>query len=107
MTDIRSSLAAEIRNRAQKTRDSAAYYEKKAVEENDLAGVLDSVAVKLERGEADDKFSELLSVARPPPLNLFNPLLRFGEKEESEIERLRRVFGLDGAPLATAIGKML
>jgi hypothetical protein len=92
MTDIRTALTLEIRNRADAQRRHADSLAKCAHETADLAEVLDMVAQKLERGEADDKVSELLEAARP---SLTGPLLGYGQKEETEEARLRRVFGLD------------
>ena len=102
MTDIRSALADEIRRRARGERDSAERDERSALNRRDLAAVLDGVAAKLDRGEVDDKVNELLAAARP---SIFWELNRYGDSE-SEIDRLRRIFGLDGAQLAVAIGKL-
>jgi len=106
MSDIRSSLADEIRRRAGKQRERADADEKSAADKRELAAVLEQVAAKADAGDADDKVGELLRAAHQKDNLWDGPLERFGREEESEVDRLRRVFRLGGAPLATAIEKL-
>jgi hypothetical protein len=85
--DIRTSLADEIRRRAESERSLAAQREKEAAEKHELAQVLDLLAARLACGTLDDKIGELLHAARPLPSG---PRYHLTD-EKSEINCLRRL----------------
>jgi hypothetical protein len=87
MANIRTTLAAEIRSRSLRYQSSALDHHEKAARCRQLALLLGSVAGKCERGELDDKFDELLPLAR---------LIGAAEYvDDRHIAKWRRVFSLD------------
>ena len=99
MTDIRSELARQIRDRAYRTREMTQYYEGRAAEERDLAITLEQIAQRVERGEADDKIGEARAAARPAIRGWY-----LSGNKESEADQLRRIFNI--GTLGGAIAKL-
>jgi hypothetical protein len=90
MTDIRSELARQIRDRVYRIREMTEFYEGRAAEERDLAITLEEVAQRVERGEADDKVGEALAAARPAIRGWY-----LSGNKESEADQLRRIFNIE------------